>query len=54
MSGRVLPQAWRMMTLRARTVVRALLLALVLAGVFSAYLQPGFVLDLANRVWLCF
>lgn len=29
-------------------------LAAVLALVFLAYLQPGFVVDLANRVYLCF
>lgn len=26
----------------------------VLALVFLAYLQPGFVVDLANRVYMCF
>ena len=26
----------------------------VLATVFAAYLQPGLVVDLANRVWSCF
>jgi hypothetical protein len=25
-----------------------------LAAVFAAYLQPGLVVDLANRVWSCF
>ncbi|WP_309638733.1 hypothetical protein [Methylibium sp.] len=25
-----------------------------LAAVFMAYLQPGLVVDLANRVWSCF
>ncbi|WP_255423211.1 hypothetical protein [Undibacterium sp. CY21W] len=30
-----------------------LLLLLVLAAAFLAYLQPGFVLDLANRFVLC-
>ena len=29
-------------------------MALVLALVFVAYLQPGFVVDLANRIYLCF
>ena len=29
-------------------------MAAVLALVFAAYLQPGFVVDLANRVYLCF
>ncbi|CAN7744822.1 hypothetical protein [Duganella sp. Dugasp56] len=28
--------------------------ALVLALVFMAYLSPGFMLDLANRIYLCF
>lgn len=28
--------------------------ALVLALIFGAYLRPGFVLDLANRIYLCF
>ena len=30
------------------------LIAGVLALVFLAYLQPGFVVDLANRVYMCF
>lgn len=25
-----------------------------LAAVFAAYLQPGLMLDLANRLWSCF
>jgi hypothetical protein len=29
-------------------------LAAVLAVAFAAYLQPDFVLDLANRIYLCF
>lgn len=29
-------------------------IALLLAGVFSAYLNPHLVVDLANRVWACF
>ena len=28
--------------------------ALALAAVFAAYLQPGLMLDLANRLWSCF
>jgi hypothetical protein len=28
--------------------------AIVLALVFAAYLQPDFVVDLANRIYLCF
>ena len=31
-----------------------LLLALVLAGIFSAYLRPDFIVDLANRIVMCF
>ncbi len=31
----------------------ALLAMALLAAVFAAYLRPGFVLDLANRLWLC-
>jgi hypothetical protein len=29
-------------------------IAAVLVLVFLAYLQPGFVVDLANRVYMCF
>jgi hypothetical protein len=29
-------------------------IAVMLALVFAAYLQPGFVVDLANRIYLCF
>ena len=29
-------------------------IAAVLALVFAAYLQPDFVVDLANRIYLCF
>ena len=29
-------------------------IAIVLALVFAAYLQPEFMVDLANRIWLCF
>ena len=32
----------------------ALVAAIVLALLFAAYLRPGFVLDMANRIWLCF
>lgn len=28
--------------------------AAALAAVFAAYLQPGLMLDLANRLWSCF
>lgn len=27
---------------------------LALGGVFALYLQPDFVVDLANQVWACF
>ncbi len=30
-----------------------LLLALLMAGVFMAYLRPGFIIDLSNQLWLC-
>jgi hypothetical protein len=30
------------------------LLALVLTLTFLAYLQPGFIMDVANRIQLCF
>ncbi|XLZ69121.1 hypothetical protein ABT364_21675 [Massilia sp. SR12] len=30
------------------------LIVLVLALAFAAYLRPAFMLDLANRVYLCF
>ncbi|WP_156226335.1 hypothetical protein [Herbaspirillum chlorophenolicum] len=37
---------------------RRLLLALagagMLAAIFLAYLQPAFIVDLANRIYLCF
>ena len=36
-----------------RTVLFALLTAGVLALAFSAYLRPGFVVDLATRWWMC-
>lgn len=29
-------------------------IVVVLALVFAAYLQPDFMLDLANRIYLCF
>ncbi|WP_259772392.1 MULTISPECIES: hypothetical protein [Telluria group] len=31
-----------------------LLIAVVLALCFAAYLRPAFMLDLANRIYLCF
>ncbi len=30
-----------------------LLLVLLLAGAFMAYLRPGFIVDLSNQLWLC-
>jgi hypothetical protein len=41
------------MRARLTTALRALLAIAVLSAVFAAYLRPGFVLDLANRLWLC-
>lgn len=38
-------------TLRVATLAAV---ALVLAAVFAAYLDPHLALDLANRVWACF
>jgi hypothetical protein len=32
----------------------ALLAAAALGAVFTAYLNPHFAVDLANRVWACF
>lgn len=32
----------------------AVLVAGTLAAIFAAYLRPGFVVDLANRIMLCF
>lgn len=37
----------------ARQSLLALLAAAVLALVFYGYLRPAFVVDLANRLWLC-
>lgn len=34
-------------------IAGAMLIAAVLAAVFMAYLRPGFVVDLANRIILC-
>jgi len=39
---------------RLKRLLFAALLAAVLALVFVAYLRPAFVLDLANRIVLCF
>jgi hypothetical protein len=32
----------------------AVLALLALAAVFAAYLKPGLMVDLANRLWSCF
>ncbi len=39
---------------RSRQLAISLLACAVLALVFAAYLRPGFMLDVANRIWLCF
>lgn len=36
-----------------RTLLLALALA-ALAGVFSLYLRPDFLLQLSNQIWACF
>lgn len=42
------------MSSRLRSSLLMLLLAVLLASAFFAYLRPGFMLDVANRLWLCF
>lgn len=42
------------MMARVKSILLGLLLAILLAAAFVAYLRPGFVLDLANQLWLCF
>ena len=42
-----------MRTLYTRSIVAAALLA-VLLGVFALYLQPDFMLTLADQIWACF
>lgn len=37
-----------------RRLLTWLLAGLALAGVFSLYLRPAFMVDLANAVWACF
>jgi hypothetical protein len=37
-----------------RQPLLALLGAALLALAFAGYLRPAFVIDVANRVWLCF
>ena len=44
----MLDRAWLWRALAALTA------AVVLALVFAAYLRPGFMLEVANRLWLCF
>ncbi|MBP0598927.1 hypothetical protein J8I26_12470 [Herbaspirillum sp. LeCh32-8] len=39
---------------RRRRAVLAAVGAAMLTGIFWAYLQPGFIVDLANRIYLCF
>lgn len=38
---------------RIQGILAAILLAVVLAAAFMAYLRPSFVVDLANRLVLC-
>lgn len=33
--------------------VLTILVAAILAVVFQAYLKPGFIIDIANQLWLC-
>ncbi|WP_255352793.1 MULTISPECIES: hypothetical protein [Diaphorobacter] len=42
-----------MRTLYKRSIVAVALLA-VLLGVFALYLQPDFMLTLADQIWACF
>ncbi|EJN09440.1 hypothetical protein PMI40_00709 [Herbaspirillum sp. YR522] len=37
-----------------RRPIVTVLVATTLAAIFAAYLRPDFVLDLANRIMLCF
>lgn len=39
---------------RVRTLVGYSAALAVLMGVFSLYLRPDFLVDLANQVWACF
>jgi hypothetical protein len=39
---------------RARRTIAWAAAALALAAVFAAYLNPHFVVELANQVWSCF
>lgn len=42
-----------MMRLPARGPLLMLLVLAALAMAFAGYLRPGFVVDLANQLWLC-
>lgn len=42
------------MRARLKHVAAGCAVAAVLALCFAAYLRPGFMLDLANRIYLCF
>ena len=42
------------LTRRHAHIVWGLVVAVVLAGVFMAYLSPHLMVDLANRIWACF
>jgi hypothetical protein len=44
--------AW--LTRRRAQTLGGVVAALVLAGVFMAYMSPHLVVDLANRIWACF
>jgi hypothetical protein len=44
--------AW--LTRRRAHLAWGVVVALALAGVFMAYLNPHLVVDLANRIWACF
>ncbi len=42
-----------MMRIPARRSLLMLLALAALALAFAGYLRPGFVIDLANQLWLC-
>ncbi|SNS16002.1 hypothetical protein SAMN06265795_101297 [Noviherbaspirillum humi] len=42
------------MPVRIKQLLIAVAAALILAVAFAGYLQPAFVVDLANRIILCF
>jgi hypothetical protein len=37
-----------------KPVTRLLLALIILAGVFSLYLHPAFMVTLSNQIWACF